>query len=243
MGFVRCGIFHILMNSESLENAGMFALPCKGGEKHPGSGALFSAGKIRDLGLDFQKDVERCKQRLGRKEPGGIRSYPSNMGRTPQKGQPQQKQGRFGEAFLWGAPRTGIKCTRRGWGSWEGDTVHILGNRLDQEHGECAGERWAGLGWAGLRWGEEQSPAPAQLKGPQSILASRASLRAKGQSREASLQANYLGRNLKDIPIACEAARQVWCLFVSVFISHSVSFPAPQGTGWMQALAFSWNKN
>lgn len=81
MGFVRCGIFHILMNSESLENAGMFAL--QGWGKHPGSGALFSAGKIRDLGLDFQEDVEQCKQRLGRKEPGGIRSYPSNMGKTP----------------------------------------------------------------------------------------------------------------------------------------------------------------
>lgn len=26
MGFVRCGIFHILMDSESLENAGMFTL-------------------------------------------------------------------------------------------------------------------------------------------------------------------------------------------------------------------------
>lgn len=112
--------------------------------------------------------------------------------------------------------------------------MHILGNRLDEE---CS-KRWGGMDWA-----EVQGPAQAWLKGPQSILASGPSLGAKGQNREASLQSNYLVGNLKDIPIACEAACQVWCLFVSVFISQRVSFSAPQGTGWMQDLAFSWNKN
>lgn len=56
MGFVRCAIFHIPMNSESLENTGIFTLQRWG--KHSGSGALFIAGKVRDLGLDFQEGVE-----------------------------------------------------------------------------------------------------------------------------------------------------------------------------------------
>jgi len=124
------------------------------------------------------------------------------------------------------------------WVYWGGGPRHIPGNRLDKERSESAGERRGGMDWA-----EGQGPAQAQLKGPQSILASGPSPGAKGQSREASLQSNYLGGNLKDIPIACEAMCQVWCLFVSVFISQRVSFSAPQGTGWMQALAFSWNKN
>lgn len=125
---------------------------------------------------------------------------------------------------------------RRGWVYWGGGSTHIPGNRLDEERSKCAG--WGGMDWAGA-----QAPAQAWPRGAQSILASSPSSGAKGQSREASLQPNYLGSNLKDIPIACEAVCQVWYLFVSVFISQRVSFSAPQGTGWMQALAFSWNKN
>lgn len=116
--------------------------------------------------------------------------------------------------------------------------MYISGNRLDEECSKRADKCWSGMDWAEL-----QGPAQAQLKGPQRVLASRPSPGAKGQNKEASLQSNYLCRNLKDIPIPCEAMRQVWCLFVSVFISQRVSFSAPQGTGWMQALALSWNKN
>lgn len=71
------------------------------------------------------------------------------------------------------------------------------------------------LGWDGLA--EAQGPSQAQLKGPQRVLASRPSPGAKGQSREASLQSNHLGGNLEDIPIACKAACQVWCLCLCLF--------------------------
>lgn len=78
-----------------------------------------------------------------------------------------------------------------------------------------------------------QAPAQARLQGPQSVLASGLSLGAKGQSREASLLSNYLGGNLKDIPIACEAMCQVWCLFASVFISQSFFLCTPGN--WLDA--------
>lgn len=139
------------------------------------------------------------------------------------------------EAFLQGAPRTGIKCMRKEWGSWEGGSVHIPGNRLDQEHSEHAGERWAGLGRR-----TESSPGTAQGTtkhfGKQSLPGSQ-------RAEQGSFLAGQLPWQESKRYSHCLRSRVPRCLFVSVFISQSVSFSAPQGTGWMQALAFSWNKN
>lgn len=41
------------------------------GVQHPSSGALFSAGRVRDLGLDVQEGVEQCNEGSGGKSQVG----------------------------------------------------------------------------------------------------------------------------------------------------------------------------
>lgn len=121
----------------------------------------------------------------------------------------------------------GIKCTRRGWGSWEGGSEHIPGNRLDQEQGEHMGERWAGLGRR-----TESSPGTAQGTtkhfGKQSLARSQ-------RAERGSFLAGQLPRQESKRYSHCLRSRTPSLVFVCVCVYFSERFfPCTPGN-WLDA--------
>lgn len=105
--------------------------------------------------------------------------------------------------------------------------MHIPGNRLDQEHGERAGERWAGLGRR-----TESSPSTAQGTtkhfGKQSLPGSQ-------RAEQGSFLAGQLPRQESKRYSHCLRSRAPSLVFVCVCVYFSEHFfPCTPGN-WLDA--------